>query len=313
MYIQVQEANKEAMSCYNSVLKLRPDDPALVAVLSNNILVLNGDRDVFDSKKKVKVLANDGTSHKLTQLQKQTILFNRCMFALQTNQLEQCRELGVKLKATQSNSDLAVLAEVALLHREKKMTAAMELLQNHVLSSREAGIQLYVTLAQLYHNQGNTNKASATLRSIPAYSRYVGVAATLASQHAHLGEVGVAMEVLDQMLECWTEKREEQVGGASAFTDLVKQVARFQLVHSRPEAAAAILERALSRQDNMALRALLISAYSQCDPQKAELASQQLPPFTAQGPVDVNCLEQTPMFRHARKPTPAKAEVSYTW
>ena len=298
------------MSCYNSVLKLRPDDPGLIAVLSNNILVLNGDRDVFDSKKKVKILANEGSSRKLTRLQKQKILFNRCMFALQNNQLERCRELGGKLKAAQSTSDLSVLAEVALLNREKKLSGAVEILQNHVKSSSEASVLVYCTLAQLYLNQGSPSKALAALRTIPAYANYVGVAAMLASQHAHLGEVGVAMDILDRMLESWMEKGAGQVGGASAFGDLVKQVAKFQLSHSRPEAAAAILERALSYHDDMSLRALLISAYSQYDPQKAEQASQQLPAFSGRGQLDVDSLERTPVFRHSRKPAPARSEVS---
>lgn len=306
MHCQVQEAMKEAMSCYNSVLKLHPDDPGLVCVLSNNILVLNGDRDVFDSKKRLKVLVSEGGSRKLTGLQKQKILFNRCMFALQTNQLEQCRELGAKLRAAQPDSDLAVLAQVALLNREKKASTAVELLQNHLKTCPQAGVGLYATLAQLHLSQGQLSKATATLQSIPSYTRYVGVAATLAAQHVHAGQVDVAMEVLDRMLQCRMEKGVGQVGGA----ELVRQVARFQLAHSCPEAAAAILERALSEGDNMALRALLITAYSQFDPQRAELASQRLPAFKREGVLDVDSLENTPVFRHTRRPPPARTEVS---
>lgn len=307
---QVQEASKEAMSCYNSVLKLRPNDSALTAVLSNNILVLNGDRDVFDSKKKVKVLANEGTSRKLTQLQKQKILFNRCMFALQTNQLDQCRELGVKLKTSRTpDSDLAVLAEVALLNRERRGGVAVELLQNHLQSSPDSVVLLHLTLAQLHLNLGHVTKAISTLHSIPSLSRHVGVASTLAAQYAHMGQVGVAMDVLDRMLECRMAESGGE-GGASELTDLVKQVARFQLSHTQPEAAAVILEKALGLRDNMSLRALLISAYSQYSPQKAELASQHLPAFRPVTRVDVDSLEHSPILRHSRKQPPVRTEVS---
>jgi len=33
----------------------------VLAVVANNILVVNGDRDVFDSKKRVKVLVSEGS------------------------------------------------------------------------------------------------------------------------------------------------------------------------------------------------------------------------------------------------------------
>lgn len=306
---------KEAMAIYNSILKQRPEDPALIAILSNNILVLNGDRDVFDSKKKVKVLASEGASRKLTRLQKQKILFNRCLFALQTNQLEQCRELVARLKTAHTNSDLAILAQVALLNREKKTNVAMELLESHCKSYSTVGVQLYLTLAQLHLNQGNVTKVCSTLQSIPAFSRHVGVVATLASQHASLGAVGSAVAVLEQMLEHWMGRAQSQgEKSASTLTNLVKQVARFQLVHSQPQTAASTLEKALERQEDLEMRALLISAYSQYNPQRAEAASQDLPAFHTPGSggvasLDVESLERTPVFRHSRKPAQDRTEV----
>ena len=291
------------MTSYNTILKLRLDDPALIAVASNNILVLNGDKDIFDSKKKVKVLASEGNSRKLTKLQKLRILFNRCMFALHTNQLDQCRDLSTQLKAAQPNSDLSVLAGASLLHRERKLGAAVELLEGRL---KGAGVQLYAYLAQLQLLQGNVARACKTLRDIPVSAGYVGVVATLASLYAGMGEVGVAIEVLEQMLEHWMNRKGVVT---SDLVNLTKQVARFQLSHSRPEAASGVLERALQREDSLELRALLISAFSRTDPRKAEEASRSLPAFRSPAHVDVDGMEKTTFFRHSRRPAVDKAEV----
>jgi signal recognition particle subunit SRP72 len=286
------------MSCYSAVLKLHPDDPALIAVTSNNVLVLNGDKDIFDSKKRVKVLASEGSSRKLTRLQKLRILFNRCMFSLQINQLDQCRELGAQLKAACPNSDLTVLAGISLMYRERKFGAAVEFLEGHLKSHSSAGVQLYTALAQLQLLQGNIVRACEALRSIPASVGYVGVASTLSSLYVGLGDVDVALNILKQTLDHWMSREVT----TSDLVDLAKQVARFQLSHSHPEAASEILEKALKRGDNMELRALLISAYSQTDPRKAEEISRDLPAFQTPPNVDVDGMEKTPFFRHSRRP-----------
>ena len=303
----MQEQVKNAMSCYNAILKLRPDDAALIAVASNNILVLNRDKDIFDSKKKLKVLASEGASRKLTCLQKLKILFNRCLFSLHTNQLDQCRELGGKLRASHPNSDLTVLAEVALLNREKKVGVAVEHLEKHLERFAGGGVEVRVVLAQLLLNQGETTKACATLMSIPAFASYVGVASTLASLYAGTGEVDVAIDVLDQTLKYWMGKREV---ATSVLLDLVKQVSKFQLAHSYYEAAAKVLNKVLTLQEDLELRALLISAFSRSSPQEAEEASRSLPAFKTPAHLDVDSMEQTPFFRHSRKPTAVRTEVS---
>ena len=48
---------------------------------------LSQDRDVFDSKKKVKATTADGLEHKLTASQRKTMTFNRCLLLLYTNQV----------------------------------------------------------------------------------------------------------------------------------------------------------------------------------------------------------------------------------
>ena len=65
----------------------RPADAGLGAVLSNNIVTINKDQNVFDSKRKMKSATVDSVKAKLTALQKQTIAVNQCLLHLYSNQV----------------------------------------------------------------------------------------------------------------------------------------------------------------------------------------------------------------------------------
>lgn len=168
---QILGRSKEALELYNSVLKLKSDDVTLSVVASSNIIALNKDKDVFDSKKKIKVLVSEGSSKRLTSAQKMAVLFNRCLFALQTNQLEQSRELISTFTTSFPQSDLGVLAKAALLCRERRWVEAIECLSSHVTSQPTSDMTLHLTLAQLHSQQGQPEKIGAVLSSIPDVSR----------------------------------------------------------------------------------------------------------------------------------------------
>ncbi len=68
----------------------------LVPVFMNKVVKKAGDhflsfksqeRDVFDSKKKVKATTADGLEHKLTETQQRIMEFNRCLLLFYTNQV----------------------------------------------------------------------------------------------------------------------------------------------------------------------------------------------------------------------------------
>lgn len=85
---------KESLEIYNSILKEKPDDPALVAIACNNVVVLNRERDqnVFDSKKKIKSATSENLDQKLTTRQRKDIALNNCLFALYTNQVKALKD-----------------------------------------------------------------------------------------------------------------------------------------------------------------------------------------------------------------------------
>lgn len=85
--LQLQGREKEAQALYTAALKVKPDDVALIAVASNNLVCLNKDQNVFDSKKRMKSATHESLEHKLTSKQRRNIAYNQCLLALYTDQV----------------------------------------------------------------------------------------------------------------------------------------------------------------------------------------------------------------------------------
>lgn len=298
---QLQGLSKEALSLYTAVLKQKPTDVLHTVVASNNVIVLNRDHDVFDSKKKVKVLASEGKSKKLVSSQKYPILYNRCLFALQTNQLDQCRELVAELNRLQPDSSLTVLAEAALLNRERKTAACVQLLETHLQSNHRTSLIVYTSLAQLLLTQGNVHRTCSVLRSIPEATKHVGIISMIVSLYSSTGDVDSAIEVLDEAIEWWAKQTPSQVT-QTTLRMLMLESAQYKLRHGKPDAAATVLEKLFAQNTaDLRVQAMLVSAYSRFDPRKAEDLSRSLPSLDGTGEVDVDTLEQMPSFRHTRR------------
>merc|ERR1712020_69246 len=86
--------DREAQAIYNSVLKSKPSDIGLIAVASNNMLCLNKDQNIFDSKKRIKAATVEGLEHKLTSKHQAAIERNNALLAMYTNQVDLCKSLG---------------------------------------------------------------------------------------------------------------------------------------------------------------------------------------------------------------------------
>ena len=300
--LQMQGKGKEALATYNSVLRQKSGDSPLSVVASNNILVLNKNHDVFDSKKRVKILANEGTSKKLTQAQKVVILYNRSLFALHTNQLEQCRQLVSEMKSAYPTSEQTILAEVGLLNRERKVAQAIALLDTHLKTHLTAsGPLLWFSLAQLHHTQGSTAKVCSVLGSLPALSSHVGVVCVLSALHTAMGSTDAAIEVLDQVVSFWA-RAQKSSSVQSLLRSLMFYNAQYKLDHAQPQGAAAVLEKLHETYpDDLKVQARLIASYSKFDSRKAEAVSRSLPEFSGAERIDVDALEQMPSFRHTRR------------
>ena len=63
----------------------RPTDLSVAAVASNNMISLNKEHNVFDSRKKIKIATGVKIQHKLHSSQRRAIDINQCLLHYYTN------------------------------------------------------------------------------------------------------------------------------------------------------------------------------------------------------------------------------------
>uniref|UniRef100_A0ABI7W2Z6 Signal recognition particle subunit SRP72 n=1 Tax=Felis catus TaxID=9685 RepID=A0ABI7W2Z6_FELCA len=265
--LQLQGRTEEALQLYNQIIKLKPTDVGLLAVIANNIITINKDQNVFDSKKKVKLTNAEGVEFKLSKKQLQAIEFNKALLAMYTNQAEQCRKISASLQSQSPEHLLPVLIQAAQLCREKQHVKAIELLQEFSDQHPENAAEIKLTMAQLKISQGNISKACLILRSIEELKHKPGMPKS------------------------------------SAHLSLIREAANFKLKYGRKKEAISDLEQ-LWKQNPKDIHTLaqLISAYSLVDPEKAKALSKHLPSSDSMSlKVDVEALENSPGATYIRK------------
>ncbi|CAL8268987.1 unnamed protein product [Boreogadus saida] len=297
--MQLQGRTEEALQRYNQVIKLKPSDVGLLAVTANNIITINKDQNVFDSKKKVKLTSTDGVEHKLARRQLQAIDFNKALLAMYTNQAEQCRKLASGLQTQNPGQPRPVLVQVAQLCREKQHGKAIEQLQQFAEQHPESASGIKMTMAQLYLTQGHVTKACDILRSIEDFKHKQGMVSALVSMYSHEEDIDSAIEVFSQAIQYY----QSQQSGSPTHLALVREAANFKLKHGRKREAISDLEQ-LWKQNPKDIRMLaqLISAYSVVDADKAKSLSKHLPsPDSMALKVDVEELENSHGATYIRK------------
>uniref|UniRef100_A0AAX7U0M5 Signal recognition particle subunit SRP72 n=1 Tax=Astatotilapia calliptera TaxID=8154 RepID=A0AAX7U0M5_ASTCA len=110
--MQLQGRTDEALQLYNQVIKLKPSDVGLLAVTANNIITINKDQNVFDSKKKVKLTNAEGVEYKLAKKQLQAIDFNKALLAIAIDVFKQAIE-HYQSEQPGSATHLALVREAA--------------------------------------------------------------------------------------------------------------------------------------------------------------------------------------------------------
>uniref|UniRef100_A0A8C4Y6S1 Signal recognition particle subunit SRP72 n=1 Tax=Gopherus evgoodei TaxID=1825980 RepID=A0A8C4Y6S1_9SAUR len=297
--MQLQGRTEDALQLYNQIIKLKPTDVGLIAVIANNIITINKDQNVFDSKKKVKLTNADGVEHKLSKKQLQAIEFNKALLAMYTNQADQCRKLSASLQSQNPEHLLPVLIQAAQLCREKQHAKAIELLQDFAEQSPADSAQIKLTMAQLKIAQGSVTKACIILRSIEELKHKPGMVSALVTMYSHEEDIDSAIEVFTQAIQWYQEYQPK----SPVHLSLIREAANFKLKYGRKKEAISDLEE-LWKQNPKDIHTLaqLISAYSLVDPEKAKVLSKHLPSSdTMSLKVDVDALENSPGATYVRK------------
>uniref|UniRef100_A0AAX7T4K6 Signal recognition particle subunit SRP72 n=1 Tax=Astatotilapia calliptera TaxID=8154 RepID=A0AAX7T4K6_ASTCA len=290
--MQLQGRTDEALQLYNQVIKLKPSDVGLLAVTANNIITINKDQNVFDSKKKVKLTNAEGVEYKLAKKQLQAIDFNKALLAMYTNQADQCRKLSSSLQAQNPGHPRPVLIQVAQLCREKQHSRAIELLQQFSDQNPESASGIKLTMAQLYLVQGSDLHSNT-------HTPLCLTVSALVTMYSHEEDIDSAIDVFKQAIEHY---QSEQPGSATHLA-LVREAANFKLKYGRKKEAISDLEQ-LWKQNTKDVHTLaqLISAYSLVDTDKAKSLSKHLPSAdTMSFNVDVDELENSHGATYVRK------------
>lgn len=307
----MQGRSKEAAVIYADALKNKPNDVALVAVASNNCVVINRDQNMFDSKKKIKAALAEACEHKLTGRQKKLIALNNCLLTYYINQGDQLHKLCAALQKSHPDLEFkALLISVSQLARDRKFKEAIEKLQKVGATSQKGVDQLAVQFAicQLNLLSGNKKGAIEVLQSLGDAKYKPGVVSALVSLMSD-NRVG-ASEVLKQSVD-WYKGNKDKAGDLS---EMWRQAADFHMRGGQPEVAASSLEELLKKKpSDVKILAQLVIAYAQFDPSKAQKASKDLPSLDASASAaEVDQLEAANwmMATKAVKKTVAKGEMS---
>ncbi|XP_054020951.1 signal recognition particle subunit SRP72 [Dryobates pubescens] len=297
--MQLQGRTEDALQLYNQIIKLKPTDVGLLAVIANNIITINKDQNVFDSKKKVKLTNAEGVEHKLSKKQLQAIEFNKALLAMYTNQADQCRKLSASLQSQSPEHLLPVLIQAAQLCREKQHAKAVALLQDFADQHPANAAEIKLTMAQLKIAQGSVTKACMILRSIEELQHKPGMVSALVTMYSHEEDIDSAIEVFTQAIQ-WYQQFQPK---SPVHLSLIREAANFKLKHGRKKEAVSDLEE-LWKQNPKDVHTLaqLISAYSLVDPEKAKVLSKHLPSSdTMSLKVDVDALENSHGATYVRK------------
>jgi len=304
---QLRGKTVEALAVYNQVLKAKPSDIALVAVLSNNIIAIHKDKDLFDSKKRLKAVSVESLQHKLTQYQLQEMEMNKCLLYMYTNQLSQCRKCIGNLKANDmlKNKDKTALLEASVFLKDKHVDQAVEHLEG-ILASGVQSNDLALTLTQLYMSKGKYEKAIEVLRSLESICYTPAVVSLCISLYNVVGKEGEAVAYLDKAIQ-YGQENPDKVKKEHVIT-FMKESSNLKLASGDVESAVKTLE-VLRNEDPSEIMtvAKIVAAYSKIDLKKAQQYSVHLPPLTSamsQKEIDINTLEMTDMigsFRFSKK------------
>ncbi|CAL7937724.1 unnamed protein product [Xylocopa violacea] len=308
--LQLQGREKEAQTLYTSALKAKPDDIALVAVASNNLVCLNKDQNVFDSKKRMKSATHDSLEHKLTSRQRRTIAYNQCLLALYTDQAEQCQQFCNKLA-----KDHPVLAADAMfvkavqLGKEGKAKEAAKLLTQYAVGEKE--LQMKLVCVQLLLSQDERQEAINILENLNERDRSLpGIVSTLVTLHMADNNREKASAALKNAVNYYKKNKE----ATANLGELWRQAADFYLRGGEIKEAADILQEMVdaSLSDTKTL-AQLVVAYVQFSPIKAQSLSKRLPPLhDLSERTDVDALESsnwvigTKVIKKKVEPSPGK-------
>jgi len=282
--MQKQGRDKEAQTIYNQVLKNKPSDIGLVAVANNNLLTINKDQNIFDSKKRIKAATVEGLELKLTSAQRGAIARNNALLAMFTAQVDLCKELVSSLDSTTiPDKDLIIAGALSKAGKHSEAVSTL-------MTSPKVDPVTLLTCGQILLTAGQVDQATTTLAKMsPDWLYRVGVLSTLVTLYLAKDNRQAAAELLKAAVE-WNKKSGSAKTGVASMATVWRKTAEFHLKSGEAKVAAESLEELQKLEPGLSTLAQLVLAYARFDLTKALAVSKKLPAFTS-GSVDVDTLE----------------------
>ncbi|ODM98392.1 Signal recognition particle subunit SRP72 [Orchesella cincta] len=308
--------DKEAMALYSKVLKNKPPEVDLVAVASNNILCINRDQNIFDSKKRVKAIRADGADAKLTRAQRRDMHINQCLFYLLTGQADLCKETCALTASKFPETEHEIfLINTALIVKTDGIEAAKSFVAPTVGKKEDMQLRISLCFVQQLLRDGNRKDAISILESLAKKSYKPGIIGALVTLYQQEGRVNDAAATLKQAVDF----HRKGGGNKKRLNVLWRQAASLMIQQGDlGEAVKSLEELQKSSPDDITTLAQLIVAYSQYDIKKAHKLSSQLPPVPPPEDLDLatlespNWLSSIKMMKKSTKPdsVPATPQIS---
>ncbi|EGD76207.1 hypothetical protein PTSG_00912 [Salpingoeca rosetta] len=298
--LQQQGEEERAKRIYLDVIRFNQDSTTIVAVASNNIVAVNKDRDVFNSKHRMRATRAEGLDKKLWSTQKMIIAFNQCLLLLHSNAIAKCRDACADLRKQYPSSTVPSLIEAYTYLKERKVKNKAERLQ--ALCDEHPNDEiLALVLAHEYARHGDYPHALSALQRVSTLAfkpAYVGYAVALCRR---LHRPDVATEQLDSAIAHW--KKQQAEGSEETLQSLLRLRGELLLQQRKYSAAVNAFQDLIDADpEDMRAVASLIVALAQVDIEKAEQVASSMPPLemNEDEPLNVDELEQARKLRVAK-------------
>lgn len=258
---QKQGRIKEAHQLYTANLKIKLDDVALMAVASNNIVCINKDQNLFDSKKKMKVALNDTLIHKLPSKQRKYIALNNAILSYYIHQVDQCEKICKQIEKSwpELTTYTTILRAVCSIKGDDAKDA-IALLKKSIPNCKNDELYLKLCIAQLLLIQGDKAEACKTLENLEENTYKPGIVGALTTLYLGLGNEEQALKLFERTVDWYKKNKNKDVN----LTSLWRQAADFHIRNGHPQVAVNSLEELLrTNKGDKKIIAQLVLACSQ--------------------------------------------------
>lgn len=294
--LQMLGREEESSVLYNQIIKMKPSDIALMAVTNNNIITINRETNMFDSRKRAKAAAAPGVEKKLVPTQLKKIDLNRALVHLYSNKMDLCKDLLKSMKVKYEGEELTYLIQAAMLCKEKSKSEAITFLTNYMNQmtnnedfDSEKMTNIKLVILQLLLQTEQIKEACELLESMVEVCYKPAAVSLLATLYNKLQNEDAISNLFDRAIEYNMKEKEDN----KALKLMMWKCALFHLNKNKNQQAANVLENMLSLDPkNPKIMAQLIFAYSHINQDKAHNICELLPSLEELSiEVDVDKLE----------------------